>query len=72
MNILYIGGRDRMGVQVWSVPVKQLRINHYRTPQDGVVYDQKYGKLETIAIEQYTLLRDRCRDIVLEKMMLGQ
>eukprot|EP00557_Chaetoceros_sp_GSL56_P012045 CAMPEP_0176479534 /NCGR_PEP_ID=MMETSP0200_2-20121128/1793_1 /TAXON_ID=947934 /ORGANISM="Chaetoceros sp., Strain GSL56" /LENGTH=532 /DNA_ID=CAMNT_0017875589 /DNA_START=262 /DNA_END=1860 /DNA_ORIENTATION=+ len=71
VNIHYIGGGDRKGVQVWSAPTNELRINHYRTPHDGV-YDQKHGKLDTVNLEQDTLFRDRYKDIILEKMMLGQ
>jgi Domain of unknown function. len=71
VNIHYIGGGDRAGVQVWSAPANDLRINHYRTPQDGV-YDQNHGQLETIDLQQDTLVRDRYRDVVLEKMKLGK
>jgi hypothetical protein len=71
VNIHYIGGGDRAGVQVWSAPANELRINHYRTPRDGV-YDQEHGKLEIFDLQQDTLLRDRYRVAILEKMLLGQ
>jgi hypothetical protein len=71
VNIHYLGGGDRTGVQVWSAPANELRINHYRTPEDGV-YDQKHGKLGLFEIEQDTSLRDRYQEVVLEKMILEQ